>query len=206
MDLSAAILEDFGSLLEFHSFQLVKPRWWVRDVKPSIRELFNVAPLKGASYSVRWGFSLDFVPLMWTKPPRWKRTNKSAHFDLVIEPLDQGSEEFVFHHLPGYDEVERTTIQRIAQASIQRALSDFDAVKGIEDIPRMFTKVSMLPAKRFSLDNYTQAHLAWGITLLRLGEVDKGHALVARACALHRIDGAHPILARAMAPAASPRA
>ena len=205
MDLPAVISEDFGSLLEPHGFQQTKPRFWVRDAKPLIRELFNIYPLKGASYSVRWGFSLDFVPLMWTKPPRWKRTNKSAHFDLTFEPLDQGSREFVFHHMPGYDEAERTTIQRIARGSVQRALSDFDAVKGISDIPGMFAKFARMPAKRFGLDNYSQARLAWGLTLMRLGQIDEARALIAKACELHRIDVAQLILVRAIAEATPPQ-
>lgn len=187
--------------MEHVGFQSTKPRLWVRSIKPSIRELFNVAALKAAGYSVRWGFSLDFVPLMWTKPPRWKRTDKSANFDLVVEPFDQGSKEFVFHHLPGAFEVDRATIRRIAEGSTKQAMSDFEKVTSLEDIARMFAWVEQLPVKRFGLENYVQAHLAWGLTLLHLGEREKGHALVAKACELHRFDSADRLLCKAIADA-----
>jgi hypothetical protein len=201
MDFSAAVTEAFGSRLLPLGFELSKPRRWVRGSKAPIREVFDVCALKGASYVPRWGFSLDFVPLMWTRPPRWKRTNKSTSFDLCIDPLDFGLPTYEFHHLPGIEDVSVATLQRVAIGATNRAKADFDRVATLVDIVSLFNEMSRVTAKRFGLENYVQAHLAWGLTELTLGNRAAGEALVARACELHGFDIANPLLVRAIATA-----
>src|SRR5258708_10612223 len=65
-------------------FELVRPRRWVSGTKDSIRRIFEFQALKGATYSARWGFSLDFVPIARKGHLRWKRTPTGAEFYLCI--------------------------------------------------------------------------------------------------------------------------
>jgi hypothetical protein len=69
-------------------FQRTRPRRWVDNTTPPIRKIFEFQPLKGLSYSARWGFLLDFVPIKKGGCLRWKRTAKTAQFDLCIDPID----------------------------------------------------------------------------------------------------------------------
>jgi len=69
-------------------FQRTRPRRWVDNTTPPICKIFEFQPLKGLSYSARWGFSLDFVPIKKGGCLRWKRTAKTAQFDLCIDPTD----------------------------------------------------------------------------------------------------------------------
>jgi hypothetical protein len=70
-------------------FEPVGPRRWVSCVNPPIRRIFEFQALKGATYSARWGFSLDFVSALRGGRLRWKRSSKAAAFDLCIDPIDE---------------------------------------------------------------------------------------------------------------------
>jgi hypothetical protein len=52
----------FGGALECIGFQPSSRRRWCRSRVPGMRDLFEVAALKGATLSPRWGFSLDYAP------------------------------------------------------------------------------------------------------------------------------------------------
>jgi hypothetical protein len=66
------------------SFRRTRPNTWVEETPGPIRRIFGLMALKGATHTVYWGFSLDFVPLAHGRHLRWKRTPKSAHVDLCI--------------------------------------------------------------------------------------------------------------------------
>ncbi len=88
-------------------FDLVRPRRWVSNTMGATRRIFEFQALKGATYSARWGFSLDFVPVMRNGHLRWKRTPKGAEFDLCIDPIDEFGDVpdwCSLVHLPGYME------------------------------------------------------------------------------------------------------
>jgi hypothetical protein len=92
--MSASVLADkideiIGAELSPLGFEQIRPRRWVATAQPPIRRIFEFQALKGATYSARWGLSLDFVPLWRADGLRWKRTAKTANFDLCIDPIDQ---------------------------------------------------------------------------------------------------------------------
>jgi hypothetical protein len=81
--------ESIGAELSPLGFERIRPRRWVAAARPLVRSIFEFQALKGATYSARWGFSLDFVPLWHADGLKWKRTAKTANFDLCIDPIDQ---------------------------------------------------------------------------------------------------------------------
>jgi hypothetical protein len=52
-------------------------------------QVIRVSSAQGSRYSARWGFSLDFVPIQRSGRMQWKRTAKTASFDLCVDPIDQ---------------------------------------------------------------------------------------------------------------------
>jgi len=145
-------------------FERIRPRFWVEGRGAPIRRLFEFQPLKGASYSARSGFSLDFVPIKRSSRLQWKRTAKTASFDLCIDPIDQAGEvrdawyvsRFIFP-LKSYDWNKFTRTVKNATLAAQ---PDFSRVKSIDDIVAIFNERSALKFRRFSLENYIKTHLA----------------------------------------------
>lgn len=74
-------------LLTSAGFHSLRTRRWVRSLAP-VRHIFEIVPMKGASYVPTWGISLDFVPHISGGKLAWHRTEKSARMDLVYDPVD----------------------------------------------------------------------------------------------------------------------
>jgi hypothetical protein len=87
-ELDAMFAEIMGSALLHDGFEQVNRRRWVRSTKQPIRELFCLVAMKGACYSPRWGFSLDFVPHVSGSSVRWHRSANAVLLDLCYDPLD----------------------------------------------------------------------------------------------------------------------
>lgn len=167
-------------------FQRTRQRRWVDNTTPTIRKIFEFQPLKGLSYSARWGFSLDFVPIRKGGCLRWKRTAKTAQFDLCIDPIDNegGPHDwcsvslFIF---PGkaYD---WSKVTRAVKNTTAAAKADLARVETISDIAALFEQRSIMKFHRFSPENYVQTHLAWGLCLKAIGEREKGEMHLQEYC------------------------
>lgn len=193
----------FGPQLTDAGFTPMRPRKWVRDRKAPIREVFEFRALKGATYSARWGFGMDFVPLYLANAARfkWKRTNKSCEMDLCIDPIDESGKVpdwSSFMHLPGYREADMATVLRIRSQVSKHATADFDRVSSIADLVRFYETRARIEYRRFSLDNYIQARLGWGLALLALERRDEGEDQLSRFCETHGVDRNDPFLAKAV--------
>src|SRR5580704_12524679 len=159
-------------------FERIRPRFWVESLASPIRRLFEFQAFKGASYSARWGFSLDFVPIQRGGRMQWKRTAKTASFDLCVDPIDQARKvpdswyvsRFIFPS-KSYDWSKFT---RTVKNATLVAQPDLSRVKSISDIIAIFNKRSAMKFRRFSLENYVQTHLAWGLCLMAVGEAEEG--------------------------------
>jgi hypothetical protein len=131
-------------------------RWrWVGGAKAPIREIFEFQALKGATYSARWGFSLDFVPLVQNGRGSSKRTPRSAAFDLCIDPIDELGTPPVwcsFVYIPKIKEIETAALLRIASRASEAAQHDFDRIRSISDVVAMFHERSLIPFRCFSLE------------------------------------------------------
>ena len=179
-------------------FERIRPRFWVEGLGPPIRRLFEFQALKGASYSARWGFSLDFVPIQRNSRLQWKRTAKTASFDLCIDPIDQVGQvpdswyvsRFIFP-LKAYDWSKFT--RTIKNATLV-AQPDFNRIKSISDIVAIFNERSAMKFRRFSLENYVQTHLAWGLCLMAVGEAEEGERHLEKYCTRFSVDRANPKL------------
>jgi hypothetical protein len=170
--------ESIGAELSPLGFVRIRPRRWVAARRPLIRTIFEFQALKGATYSARWGFSLDFVPLWRADGFKWKRTAKTANFDLCIDPIDEyrGPPDWCSCSRPIWPG-EAVNIARIAVAvkeSTRVAKLDLRRVTSISDVVALFQERAAMRFQRFSLENYTQTDLAWGLSLIAIGEAPEG--------------------------------
>jgi hypothetical protein len=193
----------FSPLLQAAGFAGIHPRRWVRAVKTPVREIFEIQALKGASYSARWGFSLDFVPLYRGRRFKWKRTDKGAEFDICIDPVDESGDVpgwCSFSCLPPSRHL-AAAVSEVATRSIATALTDFDEVASPGDIVRIFERRSMQVFKRFGPDNYVQTHLAWALCLAAIGPSESSDDHLLRFCEDMHVSRDDHFLIRALAAA-----
>ena len=200
MTIDNTIAETFGPVLSKAGFVPVSSRKWVRDRKVPIREIFEVVVMKGATYSTRWGFSLDFVPNFNGRVFKWKRTSKSCLPDLCIDPIDEAGDVPAwcsFEHLPGVLEVSSAQIRPVAEAATNRAFQDYDRVNSLADLNDLFIARSRLQYRRFSFESYTQVYLAWGLLLLSLGQDHEAEVRIGEFIRRYGIPEDDPILRQA---------
>lgn len=70
---------------------VLRPGHYVANAGPEIVHVLKLYATKGASYHVRWGVSLGYMPHKWNPVLRWHKTLKSARFDVwenAFEYLD----------------------------------------------------------------------------------------------------------------------
>lgn len=200
MSAADTIDEIIGAELSPRGFARISPRRWVGISRPPIRSIFEFQALKGNSYSARWGFSLDFVPLWRADSFRWKRTAKTADFDLCIDPIDQRGGP---RPIPLHDVADFTRITLAVRQATGAAKLDFDRAHSISDVVAMFQDRAAMRFRRFSLENYTQTHLAWGLSLIALGEILDGERHLALFCARFSAERNDRMMRQAVSAAAS---
>lgn len=194
-DLNLCLRTEWG----FRDFEDVRRFRWVDQSSGPIRKIFEFQSLR-VGYSARWGFSLDLVPLFHNGRFRWKRTPKSAEFDLSIDPVDvAGSvpEWCSLKYFPGAISPSRAQIARVASQTAKAAHPDFARVASVSDLITLFEERAQLDFRRFSLENYVQTHLAWGIALVAVEKRGEGESHIAQFCEGHGIDRDHPFLDKA---------
>ena len=132
---------------------------------------------------------------------QWKRTAKTASFDLCIDPIDQAAEvrdawyvsRFIFP-LKSYDWNKFTRTVKNATLAAQ---PDFSRVKSIGDIVTIFNERSAMKFRRFSLENYIQTHFAWGLCLMAIGEAEEGERHLEKYCDKFSVDRTDRIIREA---------
>jgi hypothetical protein len=180
--------EAIGASLAPRGFLLTHHYRWVEDVPGPIRKIFEFQLLKGATYSARWGFSLNFVPLLRNGRLRSKRTAKAAEFDLCIDPIDE------FGSPPNRCSITSLWIPkdgelgRIASGAADAAHQDFARVASVRDLVSLFEERAQMISQRFSLENYRQTHHAWGLGLVAIGKREEGRAHIELFCERHEVD------------------
>jgi hypothetical protein len=203
-DLVAALDRGLEHVLSPAGFVRVAPRRWVRAVPPHLRQVVEYQALKGASYGPRWGVSLDFAPVLHSNSLAWKRTDKSAEPDLILDPLDAGSRTWLVSRSSGEGAPSRRELRsaaRTAAAAAHAALADLRGLGGLEQVIAGFERGSAAPAVRFSLDDYVQADLAWGLAQVAVGDRVRGEARLARFCERFEVERDDPLLRTAEAAA-----
>jgi hypothetical protein len=138
--------------------------------------------LKGATYSARWGFSLNFVPLLRNGRLQSKRTAKAAEFDLCIDPIDEFGSPPTWYSITRLSIPKDGELERVASMSADTAHQDFVRVASVRDLMAMFEERAQMTSRRFSLENYRQTHLAWGLGLIATGKREEGRAHIVLFC------------------------
>jgi len=173
----------------------VADRRWVSESEGAIRKILEFQAMKGARYTARWGFSVDFVPRLRGKRLAWKRTLATADFDLCIDPVDAEGIVPAWCSFGGDDGVGR--VRKIALAARDSAARDFTAIGATRDLLDLFEKRSKMSFRRFSLENYVQTDLAWGLLQVATGNLEAGSDRLSRFCERFEVDPAAAILAAA---------
>ncbi len=175
--------------------QRVADRRWIGETAKGIRKILEFEALKGAQYSARWGFSVDFVPRVQGKRLSWKRTPATATFDLCIDPID------VEGRVPDWcsftSDASASGIKKIARAVREQASLDLLRVDTLHDLRELFQQRATMKFRRFGPENYVQTDLAWGMLQLATGEVQGGDARIAAFCEHFDVDPAATILMKA---------
>jgi len=131
------------------------------------------------------------VPIQRNGRLHWKRTSKSATFDLCIDPINQDGRadrstvsRFIFP-AKTYDWNRAThTMKNTAQL----ARADYSRVKSVADIVAIFRERSSMRFRQFSLESYTQTHIAWGLALLAIGDAEEGERHLRLYCEQFSVD------------------
>jgi hypothetical protein len=71
---------------------------------------------------------------------------------------------------------------------------DFRRVNAIENIVTVFRERSPMQFRRFSMENYVQTHIAWGLCLIAIGNDAEGETHIRSYCDRFEIDRNDPIL------------
>jgi hypothetical protein len=181
-------------------FELVRGTRWVSTPSNSIRRMFEFAPLKGGTYSARWGFSIDFVPKLQGSSLKWKRTLRSVEFDLCIDPIDetgtvlQGNSLCPLHQ----NSIDPQQLRLITCNCIERACADFQSIAALSDLISLYEKRSRVRFRRFGLHNYIQTELAWGLSLIAIGNRPDGELHIKTFCEKFSVNAADQILQAAI--------
>ena len=148
-------------------FERIDDLRWVSAARNEIRRVFEFEALKGATYSARWGFSVEFVPMLVGRKISWKKSAHKATFDLCIDPIDElGSVPHWCSFVKSSSDIQRA---KIASESFKRAQVDLNCISSMSDLAQLFRDRSVMTFRRFSLANYVQTDLAWGLVLLACG-------------------------------------
>jgi hypothetical protein len=156
----------------FADFERVAPARWATGPENRLCKLFEFAAMKGNRFSARWGWSVDFVPVLKGRRLAGKRTAAKAAFDLCIDPIDVSGSIADWCSVAGSDSGSR--VAKIGKASFDAAIADFDRVVTLRDLTDVFQARSTMQFQRFSLDNYVQTDLAWGLALVATGQDQAG--------------------------------
>lgn len=168
---------------------------WVSEPFDHLRRVFEFQATKGARYSARWGWSVDFVPVLKGSKLSWKRTAAKADFDLCIDPIDMSGD------VPGgcsfTTSASRDQIAKAWKASIDAALKDWEQVHSRKHLADLFRSRSEMQFRRFALGNYVQTDLAWGLLHLSMGESGEGERHIAEFCQNFEVDRESAIITKA---------
>jgi hypothetical protein len=192
--LSAQIVADL-QVAAPEGLQRVADRRWVSEPHDGIRRILEFQALKGAQYSARWGLSVDFVPNLQGARLSWKRTAKTAMFDLCIDPID------VEGHVPNWCALTADTrdgaMKKIVRAVREQASRDFARINTLHDLRELFQLRAAMRFRRFGPKNYVQTDLAWGLVEMATGDQEGGAKRIAAFCDRFGVPPETPILVKA---------
>lgn len=178
-------------------FERTSDRRWVSEPRNEIRRILEFQAIKGAQYSARWGFGVDFVPKVRGGRPSWKRTAKSADFDVTIDPIDDSGS------VPRWCSIVATDsgrhVDAVARDVWSKASQDFSRVVAVADLFDVMNARATMTFRRFGPHDYVQTDLTRALLQIAVGDIDKGMALVGTFRERFDISQDHPVLIGAIA-------
>lgn len=139
---------------------------------------------------------MDFVPLLKGNRLVPKRVAKTVTFDLCLDPIDVAEDVPTWCVLQKQDNKRNVAI--VVSASVSAAMADWNKLTSVADVVAAFEMRSAMHFRRFSLQNYAQTELAWGLALMSLGRTEEGQAHLQEFCAQYDIAANDPVLMSAI--------
>lgn len=182
----------WGAILRGAGFVAVKPRLWVRSRLEFGRDVFSLSAIKGASYAIRCGLSLNFVPHVQSGVLRWHRTAKSVIVDLDLT-LREPQEVEGANDAPYFPTDRRPFTPSLLGSAkfnyeLARRRSPFDAAAAEEQLAQVTTLSQLAQAfERRRSDSsgwpfygLVQHPIAFAFTLARLGRLSEARLELAK--------------------------
>lgn len=176
----ARVYEIAGDVLKPHEMGLsrLRPKLYAASSGRDIVRVLELFATQGASYYVRWGVSLAYVPHKWNPKLRWHRTLKSARFDIWESPYEYFELENAH-----WREQERFLADRLhGETYLRKQMKEMWTVlaPAVQD---WFTSTTTLPGVMRAIDRQTErtgasSHhspspsLVRAFTLARTGEMN----------------------------------
>lgn len=180
-------------------YERVADMKWVSAPTGGIRNLVEMQRMKGATFSGRWGFSVDFVPVRSGRKLAWKRSAGKARLDLCIDPIDTSGDIPDWCSFDEFSDPDR--VAGAGVAVFEAALRDFSRVSTLQDLNALFLERSRMKFRRFALSNYVQTEICWGLVQIACNDEQNGLAQIEHFCQLFEIDQNSITLRRAVAEA-----
>lgn len=178
-------------------FERTSDRRWVSEPRNEIRRILEFQAIKGAQYSARWGFGVDFVPKVRGGRPSWKRTSKTADFDVTIDPIDDAGSVQRWCSIVATDSVRH--VDAVARDVWAKASEDFARVVAVADLLDLMNARATMTFRRFGPHNYVQTDLTRGLIQIAVGDLDEGMTLVGTFCERFDVLQDDAVLAKAVA-------
>jgi hypothetical protein len=177
----------------------IAPRAWLDVSRRPSRRMFELMLLKGGSMSVRWGFSLDFVPHISGGQVRWHRSEKQAMLDVIVDPNEKVLPRLSFIHGAGrlHDD-----LNRLLPAAVEMAKDTWRRGKTARGLLDLVQEIRVHNTNCFPFDNYKQLPLAYTFLLAKLGDLASAEDELDRYAVRSKLDdavaGKLKMLARAL--------
>ncbi len=119
--------------------------------------------------------------------------------DLCIDPIDKKGSNSKWCSFFYNDDDRR--IGTVARASLRVAGVDLAKLNSLQGVLSAFEQRAAMQFERFSLENYVQTDLAWGLLLIALAREDEGVRRLGRYCERSGVSRDDALLAKARAAA-----
>jgi hypothetical protein len=165
-DVDSALKDKIQSVFGKDNFFEVKNRKWLKKCSNNIYYVFEIQPLKGATYSPVWGISIGDLLIYQNKKLYNQSTEKQKNMNLLIDPIDESGKVPDYHYsfFPALNnEIPYNDINNCVLRSFELSKKDFEKVKTVDEFKVLFNYRKGLKYNRFSFFAYINHILTDGL-------------------------------------------
>jgi hypothetical protein len=140
-DVDSVLKDKIQSVFGKDNFFEIKNRKWLKKCSDNIYYIFEIQPLKGATYSPIWGISIDDFLIYQNKKLHSQSTEKQKDMNLIIDPIDESGKvpNYCYRFLSTLDtEIPYNDIDNCIIKSFELSKKDFEKVKTVDEFKVLF--------------------------------------------------------------------